>query len=94
MEDIDLVRRLKAVGRLLHTGIPVITSARRWERDGWLRRSASNVWLAALYFFGVSPARLALHYDRGGASTTDGAHRLPSVMDVPEGFCQDVSRSA
>ncbi len=34
MEDVDLIRRLKANGRLLHARAPVVTSARRWARDG------------------------------------------------------------
>lgn len=62
MEDIDFVRRLKRVGRLLHGDLPVVTSARRWEREGWFRRSARNLWLASLFFCGVSPRTLARRY--------------------------------
>jgi rSAM/selenodomain-associated transferase 2/rSAM/selenodomain-associated transferase 1 len=62
MEDIDFVRRLKRAGRLLHARSPVRTSARRWERDGWARRSLVNVTLALRYLFGASPARLAQRY--------------------------------
>ena len=39
-----------------------VDTLRRWERDGWLRRSASNVVLLSLYFLGVSPERLARWY--------------------------------
>ncbi|MPZ16750.1 MAG: DUF2064 domain-containing protein [Luteitalea sp.] len=64
MEDVDLVRRLRRVGKLLHHELPVRTSARAWERDGWLGRSAENMWLAGLYFCGVSPGVLARIYFR------------------------------
>jgi rSAM/selenodomain-associated transferase 2 len=59
MEDVDLVRRLRRRGRLLRSVKPAITSARRWERDGWIGRTARHLLLIALYFCGVSPARLA-----------------------------------
>jgi hypothetical protein len=62
MEDVELVRRLGACGRLRHLDTPVAVSARRWERDGWLWRSTCNMALVALYFCGVDPARLARRY--------------------------------
>ncbi|MPY89289.1 MAG: DUF2064 domain-containing protein [Luteitalea sp.] len=64
MEDVDLVRRLKRAGTLLHDDLPVCSSSRAWERDGWLTRSAQNMSLATLYFCGVSPATLARVYFR------------------------------
>ncbi len=63
MEDVDLIRRLRQVGRLYHSGLPAVTSARRWERDGWWRRSGQNVLLQALYFAGAPPAWLAKRYE-------------------------------
>ena len=62
MEDVDFVRRLRALGPLVEIPVPLTTSARRWERDGWWRRSLRNVALLALYFAGVAPARLARWY--------------------------------
>ena len=44
---------------------------RRWERDGWLRRSLHNRWLALCYACGVSPRALDRRYRR--ASATDEA---------------------
>ena len=38
---------------------PITTSARRWRRDGWFRRSARNLRLLTLYFCGVPPRVLA-----------------------------------
>jgi rSAM/selenodomain-associated transferase 2 len=58
MEDVDLVRRLGRRGRLFRSALPAITSARRWERDGWIARSVRHLALILLYFCGVPPARL------------------------------------
>jgi len=62
MEDVDFVRRLRQAGRLYHSPQPALTSARRWERDGWWRRSARNMTLQALFFAGVAPERLVNWY--------------------------------
>ena len=76
MEDVDLIRRLRRVGRLYHSVRPAVTSARRWERDGWWRRSAHNVLLQALFFAGASPAWLAQRYARTNTRT----HRQALVV--------------
>lgn len=62
MEDIALSRRLLQHGRPACLREQVITSARRWERDGvW--RTVLLMWrLRAAYFFGADPAQLALRY--------------------------------
>lgn len=54
MEDVDLVRRL---GRRRLAGLPAeaLTSADKWRRDGWNRRSARNLCCLALWFAGVPP---------------------------------------
>ncbi|HYT69444.1 MAG TPA: TIGR04283 family arsenosugar biosynthesis glycosyltransferase [Vicinamibacterales bacterium] len=72
MEDVDLIRRLRRVGRLYHSPLPAVTSARRWERDGWWRRSAQNLLLQALFFAGASPAWLARRYLRRSNKATKG----------------------
>ena len=59
MEDVDLVRRLPRV-RMLDAD--ALTSAVRWRRNGWVRRSAANLGLLALYGVGVAPERLARLY--------------------------------
>jgi rSAM/selenodomain-associated transferase 2 len=64
-EDLDFVRRLPRAGRVTEVPLPLRTSARRWKRDGWLRRSARNVLLTTLYFAGASPAWLARRYRSG-----------------------------
>lgn len=63
MEDVDLVRRL---GRARLAAMPAqaITSAERWRREGWRRRSARNLLVLGLWFLGVPPRRLARLYSR------------------------------
>jgi rSAM/selenodomain-associated transferase 2 len=64
MEDVDFIRRLRRRGHLEHADVPALTSARRWERDGWIRRTLENVALILLFLAGWSPARLARRYHR------------------------------
>ncbi len=54
MEDVDLVRRL---GRRRLAALPAaaVTSAERWRREGWARRSARNLACLSLWFLGVPP---------------------------------------
>lgn len=61
MEDVDLVRRIGR-HRLVALDAPAVTSAERWERDGWRRRSARNLTCLALYFMGVPADRLVGFY--------------------------------
>jgi hypothetical protein len=62
MEDVDLIERLKFEGHLHFAASPVTTSARRWERDGWLKRSATNLLVLAKYKAGSAPESLAHQY--------------------------------
>ena len=61
MEDVDLIRRL---GRHWLSALPAaaLTSAARWERDGWYRRSLRNLGCLALWFLGAPPALLVRLY--------------------------------
>ncbi len=68
MEDVDFIRRLRRRGRLEHADVPALTSARRWERDGWIRRIVENIALILLFLAGWSPARLARRYHRQSGS--------------------------
>jgi rSAM/selenodomain-associated transferase 2 len=62
MEDVEFVRRMVSTGRVVELPRALTTSARRWRRDGWSRRSARNMTLLSLYFCGVSPRLLARWY--------------------------------
>jgi len=64
MEDVEFVRRLMREGRPFELPLPLVTSARRWRRDGWFRRSARNLAILICYLAGVPPARLARWYIR------------------------------
>lgn len=61
MEDVELVRRIGR-RRLRHLDVAAVTSAARWRRDGWWRRSMRNLLCLALYGAGVSPERIARLY--------------------------------
>jgi rSAM/selenodomain-associated transferase 2 len=63
MEDVALIRR---IGRKRLRALPVdfITSAEKWQRDGWYARSARNLFCLSLWFAGGSPARIARIYAR------------------------------
>jgi rSAM/selenodomain-associated transferase 2 len=62
MEDIAFCRALKRIGGVACLRSRVITSARRWERDGvW--RTIFKMWsLKVCYLAGVSPMRLKRFY--------------------------------
>ena len=64
MEDVEFVGRLKREGRIVHLKVRIVTSARRWEREGWWRRTRRNLGLLALYYVGISPERLARAAER------------------------------
>jgi rSAM/selenodomain-associated transferase 2 len=61
MEDVDLVRRLGR-RRLARIGARCLTSARRYRRDGYLRRPLRNLLCLSLYFAGVPAARIVRLY--------------------------------
>jgi rSAM/selenodomain-associated transferase 2 len=61
MEDVDLLRRL---GRPVLLDADALTSAERWQSDGWFRRSSRNLLCLALWKLGVSPDRVAALYDK------------------------------
>lgn len=58
MEDVDLMRRLKKVGRLVMLKDKVATSARRWDKEGAFYTTIRNWLLITLYYIGVAPRRL------------------------------------
>jgi rSAM/selenodomain-associated transferase 2 len=62
MEDVDLVGRI-GWRRLRVIRADALTSAARWRRDGWFRRSARNLCCLFLHRFGMSEERLARLYE-------------------------------
>jgi rSAM/selenodomain-associated transferase 2 len=63
-EEVSLVRALRAGGRFALLDAPILVSPRRWEQDGYWRRTLSNRLLALGHAAGISPRRLAEWYRR------------------------------
>ena len=61
MEDVDFVRRLGR-RRLARIGASCITSARRYQKDGYWRRPLRNLLCLSLYFAGMRPERISRLY--------------------------------
>ena len=61
MEDVDMVQRIGR-GRIVVLASHARTSASRYERDGWIRRSVRNLCCLALWHVGVSPRVLQRLY--------------------------------
>jgi len=61
-EDVDFSRRLRRFGPVRRVDAAVVTSARRWSRRGIVRTIAEMWALRALYYVGISPAKLARLY--------------------------------
>ncbi len=71
MEDVDCVRRLRKVGRVVVLDKSVTTSARRWEEKGRFANTVRNWFFLALYFSGISPETLCKRYYSGGRKRHD-----------------------
>lgn len=62
MEDIELSKRLKTVTKPFCISSAVVTSSRRWEKQGVARVIVTMWWLRLQYFLGVSAKDLARLY--------------------------------
>lgn len=62
LEDLDFIRRLRRIGRLVIVETPVTTSARRFVTRGVVRTVATNWLIWLLWSLGVSPRRLSKLY--------------------------------
>ncbi|MEM7268022.1 MAG: TIGR04283 family arsenosugar biosynthesis glycosyltransferase [Pseudomonadota bacterium] len=62
MEDVAIARALS--GRLTSLPATATTDFERYQRQGWVKRGAANLWLQARYFAGASPEALADEYRR------------------------------
>jgi rSAM/selenodomain-associated transferase 2 len=61
MEDVDLVHRLGRA-RLVPLPADAVTSAHKWEAQGYLRRSARNLLCLSLWFAGVPVTKIQRIY--------------------------------
>lgn len=62
MEDVAIARRLR--GRLIGLNWVIVTSAQKYQRQGWLRRGGRNLWTLLRYLVGVPSTELARSYNR------------------------------
>jgi len=61
-EEVRVVRHLQRTRGFVTLDTPVYVSCRRWERDGWMRRTLHNRWLALRHTLGARPEALARAY--------------------------------
>jgi len=59
MEDLELVGRLRRMGRVAVLDTPAVTSARAWEHNGLVRTTVVNASAIAAYRLGADPGRVA-----------------------------------
>jgi rSAM/selenodomain-associated transferase 2 len=62
MEDLEIQKRMRRSGKFIKLDLPVITSARKFSRDGMFWNQVKNILLVLFYLLGVSPDKLAKHY--------------------------------
>ena len=62
MEDFELIRNLKKIGKITFIPVPVITSPRRWLKKGIWQTTLINQIVIGAYFIGVSPERIRSWY--------------------------------
>jgi rSAM/selenodomain-associated transferase 2 len=63
MEDIEFIRKIKAVSKGVEIKSPVSTSVRRFEKSGIIKTFVTMWVLRILYYLGISPKTLASYYD-------------------------------
>lgn len=62
MEDLDMVRRLKRKGPFIKLDLPIVSSSRRFIKNGVIRQQLLNILLVLLYLSGFKPQTLARFY--------------------------------
>jgi hypothetical protein len=63
MEDVELMRRIRGSGDKIRIFYDrVMTSPRRWEKEGVVYCTLRDWILQVLYFLGISPDKLAKFY--------------------------------
>lgn len=79
MEDFELIRRLRGIGRIKIVSTPVITSARRWLQKGIFQTTLINQVVIIAYLLGVSPAKITQFYRSGKFRKISGYSRLNEI---------------
>jgi rSAM/selenodomain-associated transferase 2 len=63
-EDVHLLQKARRITKVHKLIGPVVSSSRRFQRNGVLRQLAMNTWLIFLYYFGVHPRVLVRRYPK------------------------------
>lgn len=66
-EEVPLVRNARRHGRFVALRESIYVNPRRWQRDGWWRRTWHNRRLALKFAAGVAPEALAVQYEAGNS---------------------------
>lgn len=64
MEDVEWWGRVSGILKMRILPYPLITSARRFQRRGYLVSAMRNLWMLTRYKCGVSPLKLVEEYNR------------------------------
>lgn len=64
MEDFELIHRLRRKGQIAIIPVPVLTSGRRWLRNGVFKTTLLNQIIILNYLLGVSPEQISHWYRR------------------------------
>jgi len=76
MEDLEFMRRLRKGGhRICILPDRLMTSPRRWEKEGAFFCTLRNWWIRAGYLCGMSPRRLARFYRQDYKNEGEAQHR-------------------
>jgi len=62
MEDVEIQKRLRKMGRFVKIRLPVVTSARRFLTHGIIKQQIQNIGIVFLYHTGFSPVWLNRFY--------------------------------
>lgn len=76
MEDVDLVRRLGR-RRVAMLRSPAVTSAVRYQRDGYVLRTARNLACLSLYYLRVPPQFISRIYEGKASNARAGSFKSP-----------------
>jgi rSAM/selenodomain-associated transferase 2 len=64
LEDFELIQRLKPMGKITIISVPVLTSARRWLKNGVFKTTLMNQMIILAYLLGVSPKQIVSWFRR------------------------------
>ncbi len=68
LEDVELIRRLKKLGKIRLAPAEVTTSSRRWKRCGLVQTTLMNQFILAGYLFGMNHESLSRFYYKNRTS--------------------------